>query len=580
MSKKFKYLPDDMYQMIGEYLDEHEISQLMRVSHTLRQGFLHQRRRQKMADQLLVYVMRGEQDNAERLIWSLPELLLISGTATDLHDRKFHAPAFSYALWALDTRHMCGMILRCVPDGQRGELIKKGLIDQYLNHEAQGINYEIEGSVVSNERHFNYLDLINASQFYISVISAADIFNREIIFAWARVGHAQSYLPINMAHEYCNQLQTFNWMQLDSFDREQLRRSLKLDSGLKSNQWPNLNYTCDWDQISKRSFPGNYYAYSPALRRIKSYDYHGYGPVMIDDNSLDSYFSWACNDMEFISRWHQQRLEDFAQIGCNLPYGRRPSNLIHKQQTMSGLGVMVSSGQKTRLNELLTARHWPWAQDLLLGTETFTDLSGRTFTCKAYEYALWAKDLGMMSLLERHMNAEVQCSLEQSLDMMQDHGLTFSQDGVQTRNSPHFELAPLKKALRAIINIIHGHQTPTIESSQNAIKSLRRAQLDLPWHIFKVYKSWSVRINIDWRPWGSDFPYLNDFGVVHANDVIASAAANQGAGSFWSASSRQIFPAPDTESLLYCLRSDLERVEQLEARLFSNIDCESCCSIS
>ena len=43
----------------------------------------------------------------------------------------------------------------------------------------------------------------------------------------------------------------------------------------------------------------------------------------------------------------------------------------------------------------------------LLHEGTFTDYSGRKFTCTAYEYAYWAKDTHMQRMLEKYMDADI-----------------------------------------------------------------------------------------------------------------------------------------------------------------------------
>src|SRR3990167_8588173 len=76
-------------------------------------------------------------------------------------------------------------------------------------------------------------------------------------------------------------------------------------------------------------------------------------------------------------------------------------------------------------------------QAALLHQGTFTDYSGRTFNCSAYEYAYWAKDTHMCRMLERCMDDETKTAMAARIDEMerideatgQPIGLVYSQAG-------------------------------------------------------------------------------------------------------------------------------------------------------
>src|SRR5690606_25060040 len=95
------------------------------------------------------------------------------------------------------------------------------------------------------------------------------------------------------------------------------------------------------------------------------------------------------------------------------------------------------------------------AQELLLADNmSFTDYSGRIFTCTAYEYAYWAKDTHMCRMLEKYMDNTTKHDLLQRVQRIEElvgeglfkapRGLTYTQNG-EEHHSAHFDLTPLKQ---------------------------------------------------------------------------------------------------------------------------------------
>jgi hypothetical protein len=81
---------------------------------------------------------------------------------------------------------------------------------------------------------------------------------------------------------------------------------------------------------------------------------------------------------------------------------------------------------KTDAEALLTATP-EHTQTLLRTPGVFTDYSGRTFNCTAYEYAYWAKDTHMCRMLERHMDDETKAYMLARIDEIEriDHAWSF-----------------------------------------------------------------------------------------------------------------------------------------------------------
>jgi hypothetical protein len=128
----------------------------------------------------------------------------------------------------------------------------------------------------------------------------------------------------------------------------------------------------------------------------------------------------------------------------------------------------VAKGKQEEAETLLEAA--PDKQALLRKVAKFTDYSGRTFECTAYEYAWWAKDTYMRRMLESHMNDETKAFLLQRVEQIEENGLTYKQHGKTVIGSKSFDFSLLIKALE--------------EETRMAIG---RAQRDVPAHVAHEY---------------------------------------------------------------------------------------------
>ena len=82
----------------------------------------------------------------------------------------------------------------------------------------------------------------------------------------------------------------------------------------------------------------------------------------------------------------------------------------------------------------------------------FTDYSGRTFNCTAYEYAYWAKDKHMCRMLEQRMDPQTKEAMLNRIDNLEQDGLTYEQHDQVISHSKHFDVTPLKTALEHYIS--------------------------------------------------------------------------------------------------------------------------------
>jgi hypothetical protein len=161
----------------------------------------------------------------------------------------------------------------------------------------------------------------------------------------------------------------------------------------------------------------------------------------------------------------------------------------------------VAKGQQNDAERQLEVTEvTPDAASLLLTEGRFTDYSGRTFECTAYEYAYWAKDKHMCRMLEKHMNEETKSAMLERIEAIERSGLTYEQQG-QVKNSKHFDLMldslvegepPIKgPLLQALQNFVDGHDAWADEDDDDAIQAARMriglAQRDLPVHVINEY---------------------------------------------------------------------------------------------
>jgi hypothetical protein len=105
----------------------------------------------------------------------------------------------------------------------------------------------------------------------------------------------------------------------------------------------------------------------------------------------------------------------------------------------------VAKGKQDEANAILQS---PNDIQMLLRTPgKFTDYSGRTFRCTAYEYAYWAKDTHMQRMLESHMDDETKAFLLGQINKIERSGLAYQQHGVSYKN-PHYDMSFALRNLR------------------------------------------------------------------------------------------------------------------------------------
>ena len=182
--------------------------------------------------------------------------------------------------------------------------------------------------------------------------------------------------------------------------------------------------------------------------------------------------------------------EQFAQLPQALQDACRRSPVFQARQFLHD----VAKGHQDEAEALLTANP-DNTQTLLRTPGIFTDYSGRTFNCTAYEYAYWAKDTHMCRMLERHMDDETKAIIAARIDEMeridaatgQPVGLVYSQAG-QEHHSAHFDFTPLKEAYQ---RYLAGYDAWLAANGWGAMKAawldVGKAQRNVPAHVAQEY---------------------------------------------------------------------------------------------
>jgi hypothetical protein len=175
--------------------------------------------------------------------------------------------------------------------------------------------------------------------------------------------------------------------------------------------------------------------------------------------------------------------------------------------------LYVAYGEQDEAEALLQADSL-LAQELLRanGTE-FTDYSGRTFTCSAYEYAWWAKDTHMQRMLEKYIKIDEE-TRQFILRQVQEiealvlpnfasgffeppkpkgiHYTTESKSGeIIHHQEAHFDLTPLKRALTHFIEEANSRPEMLKKDCEVLntvwVEEVGRVQRELPAHIAQEY---------------------------------------------------------------------------------------------
>jgi hypothetical protein len=251
---------------------------------------------------ILQLVSQGEQDKAKLLIRQNPEVLAMRSKITDWTGRTFTISPWEYALWAMDTRYMCRMMIECIPHDGRGDIIRDQLLAQYYSLKTDGICYELEGKTIT-ESHFNFELLINALDDYVN--SYEKWSNKEREQHWISViGMEQRKLVVHVRQHYCDLQNNFEkgHFRLSKFNRS--LRTAEVAGVEKANDFWDLNI------VNATSSLGVDFALSQ--ERWGLFNHRALCP------RRSAYKNQAMSDKFALCDLRDQRIKDFAYLESTL----------------------------------------------------------------------------------------------------------------------------------------------------------------------------------------------------------------------------------------------------------------------
>ncbi|MGX6643226.1 hypothetical protein [Legionella pneumophila] len=179
-----------------------------------------------------------------------------------------------------------------------------------------------------------------------------------------------------------------------------------------------------------------------------------------------------------------ERLPEAAKNACRTHPSFQSRQFLHD----------VAKGKQDEAKALLTATPTN-TQTLLRTPGMFTDYSGRTFNCTAYEYAYWAKDTHMRRMLERLMDSDTKALMCERIEQIEHIdtatgkpvGLVYQQHGSEHR-SVHFDITPLRTALQEYVNGFNAWETARKwDAIIAAWMVVGKAQRNVPAHVAHEY---------------------------------------------------------------------------------------------
>jgi hypothetical protein len=192
--------------------------------------------------------------------------------------------------------------------------------------------------------------------------------------------------------------------------------------------------------------------------------------------------------------------ELLLEIGSHLKNESDMSNLVSPSKRMYSLFQptrllnkflqRIAYGEQDKAERLFTAIYQgnvEKIQQALLHQGRFTDYSGRTFNCSAYEYAYWAKDTHMCRMLERYMDDATKAEMLARVTEIEHTGLSYIQHGV-AYCTHHFDLTPLIQALQFYVdNYEAWYAASNWAAMEAAWMNVGLAQRDVPAHVAQEY---------------------------------------------------------------------------------------------
>jgi serine/threonine protein kinase len=373
---------------------------------------------QKSLSQLLQYVAEGEQDKAEELIIRDKNLLLHAGTVKDLSGREFESiTPFQYALWAVDY-HMWTMILK------------------YLSTEAQAQQcQELETKGTVHGKHFNLQGLIKALQMYKNNCNSWN--DSQCFGPWCNVvGGEQKLLPMHVVNEYCHPDRAFDPCPQEWKSKLPRTREFYQIYDTDRHQWTHAKGSSWFIPFFGKGGLGFTYAFSRGVGRLEGGMRAPWSNVYNDLMALQSLWQTRTQQLKSLESEllstklkHVPLLSGNSHTFMSTPKPA-PKSVDHKD--LNQLLHYVAAGEQDAAEEQINKD-----KGLLLLAGTVKDLSGREFkSITPFQYALWAMDWHMWTMIRKYLSSEAQA---QQLQELETKGTSYGK---------HFNVQELIEALR------------------------------------------------------------------------------------------------------------------------------------
>lgn len=223
-------LPDEMIGEIKDFLafHKHPITSLENERDQSNFALSCHRFYQCAQDERLLsklgnFVIAGNQDKAQKILQIRPDLVAKRGLISDWSGRVFYCSPFEYALWALDVKYMCPMMLGCLPRNKTGEVLKRQLLEQAQAVGENGLCYKLDDQVYQ-EKYFSLELLKNVLKIYIEGFAIWSLSKQEEYWCTV-IGKVQLLLPAHIRQHYCDPEESF--YDEPTFMKPKFTRSLK-----------------------------------------------------------------------------------------------------------------------------------------------------------------------------------------------------------------------------------------------------------------------------------------------------------------------------------------------------------------
>ena len=242
---------------------------------------------------LLQYVANGQQNEAEKLLSSHPDLLLNYGTVTDYAGRTFeNISALQLAAWSWDMP-MWIMMLNCLPKNEERERIRLALLKQCDELDTPGVEYSLEGNTYYTS-HFDFAPLISAYEGYLALFDAPQPDWDAIDNHWRTVvGKAQRYLPVELRHQFCGER---------SFHPTPAFTEIKFKRSLEVYNWATEKFVV-WDN-----------SLSDLGRSFGIFRHQSEAPSLHDMRWSHVRPVWVSVDLAAVTAYCKERTENYAKL--------------------------------------------------------------------------------------------------------------------------------------------------------------------------------------------------------------------------------------------------------------------------